>query len=221
MSNGAVERTAFASREEWLIARGNTIGGSDAACIIGANPWRTNRELWEIMKGNTQAEDISTKAAVAYGIKAEEHLRELFALDYPKIKVEYTENNLWVNKAVPFAHASLDGWLTDQNGRFGVLEIKTTTIQNQAQKAHWQGRIPQNYYAQILHYFLVTGFDFAILKAQIKYEMPETEPLLVTKHYRIERADVLPDIEYLREAEAAFYESLKTDTPPAIILPDI
>ena len=32
----------------------------------------------------------------------------------------------------------------------------------------WNDRIPDNYYIQCLHYLLATGWDFAILKAQLK-----------------------------------------------------
>jgi len=35
------------SREEWLKARHFGIGGSDAACIVGANKYKTNVQLWE------------------------------------------------------------------------------------------------------------------------------------------------------------------------------
>lgn len=207
------------SREEWLEAR-KGIGGSDAASIVGMNPWRDNVELWEEKTGRRQQEDISDRPAVKYGTEAEEHLRELFRLDNPQYKVEYIENNMWKNKDMPWAHASLDGWLTDQDGRKGILEIKTTTIQRGSQKEKWQDQIPQNYYIQILHYFLVTGFDFAILKAQLKFELNEGL-YIQTKQYKIERAEVEPDLDFLLEAEKEFAELIKQDKKPALILPEI
>lgn len=216
-----VTHKALKTREEWLQARGNTIGGSDAACIIGANPWRTNRELWEILKGRRTPQDISNNPAVKYGTDAEEHLRALFALDYPDTLVEYEENNIWENDEFPFAHASLDGWLTDADGRHGILEIKTSTINGAAQKAKWDGTIPMNYYTQILHYLLITEADFAILKAKLKFEIPTKEPLAIIRHYRIERAEVSDDLEFLAQEERRFAEILQGDTPPDLILPDI
>lgn len=207
------------SREEWLEAR-KGIGGSDAASIVGMNPWRDNVELWEIKTGRRQQEDISDKPAVKYGTKAEEHLRELFRLDNPQYKVDYIENNMWINKELPWAHASLDGWLTDQDGRKGILEIKTTTIQRGSQKEKWQDQIPQNYYIQLLHYFLVTGFDFAILKAQLKFELNEGL-YIQTKQYKIERAEVEPDLEILENSEKEFAALIKNDKRPALILPEI
>ena len=209
------------SREDWLRHRTSYIGGSDAACIVGENPWKTNQELWEEKTGRRKPEDISDKPAVKYGTLAEEHLRELFKLDYPQLRVEYVENNLWLNSEKPWAHASLDGWLTDEEGRLGILEIKTTTIQNAAQRAKWEEGIPQNYYCQLLHYMMVTGAAFAILKAKIRWEIPDAEPFAMIKHYRIERADVEADLEYLEEAEKEFARLIEEDKEPALILPEI
>ena len=115
-------------RDEWLKARSGRIGGSDASAIIGMNPYRTNIELWQIKTGQLIPEDISDKPYVKYGTEAEQHLRELFKLDYPEYQVMYEENNMWLNDKYPFAHASLDGWLVDQDGRRGVWECKTTNI---------------------------------------------------------------------------------------------
>ena len=214
-----VELTQLNSRDEWLKAR-KGIGGSDAASIVGMNPWRDNVELWEIKTGRREQEDISEKPAVKYGTEAEEHLRELFKLDYPHFNVNYVDNNMWKNTKMPWAHASLDGWLTDQNGRKGILEIKTTTIQRSSQKEKWQEQIPQNYYIQLLHYLLVTEFEFAILKAQLKFEI-ENDLFIQTKHYHIERQEVSEDLIFLKDAERDFAELIKKDKRPALILPEI
>lgn len=215
------EMVTYANREEWLLARQGYIGGSDAACIIGANPWKNNVTLWEEKRRLRIADDISDNPLVLYGIRAEEHLRELFRWDYPNMAVFYEENNLWWNDRYPFAHASLDGWLKDERGRYGILEIKTATISGPAQKAKWKDGIPQNYYIQLLHYLMVTEFDFAILKAQLKYELPDEELYIQTKHYRVERSVVEEDIQYLAEKEMEFAECLQNDTPPALLLPEI
>ena len=84
-------------RDEWLKARSGRIGGSDASAIIGMNPYRTNIELWQIKTGQLIPEDISDKPYVKYGTEAEQHLRELFKLDYPEYQVMYEENNMWLN----------------------------------------------------------------------------------------------------------------------------
>ena len=133
------------------------------------NPYKNNVELWEIKTGRAYADDISDKPYVIYGTKAEECLRELFKLDFPEYEMSYIDNNMWLNDKYPFAHASLDGWLIDKDGRRGIWECKTTNVLQAMQKEKWNERIPDNYYIQVLHYMMVTEFDFAILKAQLKY----------------------------------------------------
>lgn len=209
------------NRKDWLEHRRKRIGGSDAAAIIGLNPWRTNVELWEIKTGRKEQDDISQEPFVLYGTQAEKYLRELFKLDYPCYRVEYVEDNLWLNDLYPYAHASLDGLLTDEAGRKGILEIKTTNIQNHAMGEKWKDRVPDNYYVQLLHYMAVMEADFAILKAQLKYDYAGEEIFAMTKHYKIERADVQDDIEYLMQAEEEFSRYMAKDTPPPLILPTI
>lgn len=215
-----VEMIQLKDRAEWLEARKNRIGGSDAACIVGMNPYRSNVELWEIKTGQVEAEDISDKPYVKYGSEAEQHLRELFKLDFPQYKVSYVEDNMWLNDKYPFAHASLDGWLEDEQGRKGILEIKTTNILQSMQKEKWKNRIPDNYYIQVLHYLMVTEFDFAVLKSQLKYDY-DGDIMLTTKHYKIERDEVQDDIEYLQKAERRFFECIKEDRQPNLVLPVI
>lgn len=215
-----LEMKILSSREEWLEVRSHYIGGSDASAVIGLNPYKTNLELWQEKTGLVQPEDISDKPYVKYGTQAEMHLRGLFRLDFPEYQVDYIENNLWLNDKYPFAHASLDGWLTDQDGRQGILEIKTTNILQSMQKEKWNHQIPDNYYIQVLHYLMVTEFEFAVLKAQLKFDFGG-EILLHTKHYKIERSEVQEDIDYLARKEAEFWKCVKSNKKPALLLPEI
>lgn len=215
-----VEMKILSSREEWLGVRKYYIGGSDASAVLGMNPYKSNLELWQEKVGMVQPEDISDKPYVKYGHEAESLLRELFALDFPEYEVGYEENNIWFNDELPFAHASLDGWLTDQDGRNGILEIKTTNILQSMQKEKWDNQIPDNYYIQVLHYLMVTDFDFAVLKAQLKFDF-NGEILLHTKHYKIERSDALEDIEVLKSSEKEFWKYVQSRKRPALLLPEI
>ena len=215
-----VEMHQFVDRDEWLDFRKTLIGGSDAPSVLGRNPYKSNVELWLEKTGQYRPEDISDKPYVQYGIQAEKHLVDLFRLDYPEYKVETVPNNCWTNDRYPWGHAALDGWLTDRDGRKGVLEIKTTEILRSQQKESWKDRIPDNYYIQLLHYLLITEFDFAILKAQLKY-MFDGEVFLQTRHYRIEREEVEEEIQYLLAAEKKFAECLKKRKKPDLILPEI
>lgn len=212
-------RIQFDSMEEWLVNR-KGIGGSDASAVLGLNPYKTNQELWMEKKGQMSPMDISDKPYVKYGNDAEPLLRALFALDYPEYKVEYYDNNMIINKKYPWAHASLDGELIDPDGRRGILEIKTTNILQSMQWEKWDNQIPDNYYIQVLHYLLVTEYDFVVLKAQLK-RVRDGEVRLTTKHYHIEREEVLSDIKMLKEEEEAFWHSLQSGQKPGLLLPEI
>lgn len=215
-----VEMKILANHAEWLKNRKNGIGGSEISAVVGCNPYLNNVELWELKTGKRQAEDISEKPYVKYGTKSEEHLRELFKLDFPEYSVEYVENNSFRNNRFPWAQASLDGWLTDKEGRKGILEIKTTEILQSMQREKWKNQIPQNYYCQVLFYMAVLEADFAILKAQLKTVF-DGVPYLQTKHFKIEREEVQDDIDYLMDKGAEFWKYVKKGNKPPLILPDI
>lgn len=209
------------TREEWLQERKKGIGGSDAAAVLGLNPYMTNVDLWKIKTGRKEQEDISEKPFVKYGTEAEKHLIALFALDFPQYEVTHADNDLIRHPQYEFLHASLDGRLIEKaTGRRGILEIKTTNILQSMQNEKWNDAVPQNYFCQVLHYLNVTGFDFAILKAQLKTEW-QNEIRLTTRHYYFERKDFEEDIKVLQDAEIKFWQHVINDTDPNLILPTI
>lgn len=210
------------TREQWLKERRKGIGASEASAVLGLNPYMTNIELWQIKTGRIEPEDISQKPYVKYGIGSEPHLRALFALDFPQYEVSYRKYDLFRNSQYPFIFATLDGRLVEKaTGRKGVLEIKTTEILKSMQKENWKDKIPDNYYVQVLHQLLATGWDFVILKAQLKYDF-DGEVFLQTKHYRIERSEVEEDLEYLEEKEVKFWtKNVLGDKKPDLILPTL
>lgn len=211
----------FPTHEDWLKARGHTIGGSDASAIVGMNPYRTNEELWLEKTGQIVPTDISDKPYVKYGHDAEPLLRELFKLDFPQYDVFYEKNNLFLNDKYPWGHYSADGWLVEkETGRKGILEIKTTEILQSMQREKWNKRIPDNYYIQCLHGLLIMEADFVILKAQLKTVF-DGVPYLQVKHYPIERTEVESDLEYLAIEEARFARHMWDGTRPNLILPMI
>ena len=215
-----VTMNVLANHDEWLKHR-TKIGGSDASAILGKNPYKTNVELWKDKVFHLMPEDISDKPYVKYGTEAEKYLRELFKMDYPQYEMFYEENNMWTNDTYPFAHASLDGWLKDEAGRMGVWECKTTNILQSRQKEKWDHRLPENYYIQILHYLMVTEFEFVELKAQLKSVFSDGTVYLQTRHYHIERSDVEADIEYLADEERKFWTCVENMKAPPLVLPEI
>ena len=211
------------THEEWLQERKKGLGASDAGTIIGVNKWKSNVELWQEKIGLREPEDISYKSYVQYGHDAEPHLRALFALDHPELRVTYeSPYKMIFSDELPFIFATPDGELEElATGRKGGLEVKTTEIMNPRQWLEWKGRIPDQYFAQVCHQFLATGWDFIFLLAQIKWTNREGEKLKMIKEYPIERRDVLDSIEYLKPMEIDFWHHVKTKKEPGLILPTI
>lgn len=198
----------------------NGIGGSDASAVIGMNPYKTNIELFEEKIGRSIPKDISEKPYVIYGKKAEEHIRELFKLDYPEYQVVHHDFRILQSIEYPFIQASLDGELEDPNGRKGILEIKTTNILQSMQYEKWKDRIPDNYYIQVLHYLLVTGYEFVVLCAHLRSDWGADKRTTV-KHYFIERSEVQDDLDMLLREEIKFWKYVESGRKPPLILPEI
>lgn len=213
----------YKNREEWKSKRIKGIGGSDASTLIGMNPWKDNNTLWKEKKGLIVPDDISDKPFVQYGIKAEKYLRNLFALDFPQYDVQYRENATLQSTAYPWMLYSPDGLLYEkETGRKGILEIKTTSILQSMQKEKWKDGIPDNYYIQVLHGLLVTGFDFVVLKAQLKTEWNNNEIRIETKHYYFTREEKKEDLLWLLNKEKEQWEEYYVaDKEPPMLLPQI
>lgn len=212
---------AIKTREEWLEIRKSGLGASEVSAIVGMNPYMSNIELWEFKTGLKEPDDIGDKPYVQYGLQAEKYLRGLFALDFPQYKVGYKDFDLVRNKKYPFILATLDGRLIErETGRKGVLEIKTTEILKSMSRENWKDQIPENYYIQCLWQLLATGWEYNVLKAQLKTRFGD-EVYLQTKHYRIERKDVEEDLEYLQEEAIKFWEKVQKKERPDLLLPSI
>ena len=219
------------SHDEWLSVRSKRLGGSDAASVLGKNPWMTNVKLWELKTMRATQPDISDNPAVKFGTEAEPAIRQLFALDHPDLRVLYEPNNIWFNDRMPWAHASLDGWLKDEKDRLGVLEIKTATISSRAQRNKWfpsdentrnSQYLPIYYLLQTIHCMNVIEADFVWLRAYLRF-VYEDYSWVEIKDYNFERTDenIQAYSEMLIKAEADFWECVEANKEPPLILPEV
>lgn len=202
------------TREDWLANRGNHIGASEAGAILGVG-FISKVDLWKIKTGRTQPKDLSDNAAVAYGNRAEEPLRQLFMAKHPELVLTYRPYDFVYQSERPWLRATLDGELYDtETGQRGILEIKTATLQSKADWAKWNGRVPDGYYAQITHQLLATGFDFAVIFAELTGWDGNSQ----TRTYVFDRADVQGDLDYLLEEEEKFWKCVTEDKIPTVPL---
>ena len=211
------------SHEGWLLERQYGIGASDAASVLGMSKWKTNQQLWEEKVGLREPEDISDKPYVQYGHDAEPHIRALFALNHLELNVTYeSPYKIIRNDDHPFIFCTPDGELEEvSTGRRGGLEIKTTEIKSPAQWDEWNGRIPQQYYCQVIWQMIATGWEFVWLAALIKWYTKDGELRMNYREYPIERADVQEDIAHTMSKGIEFWRTIDTKTKPALKLPQI
>lgn len=191
--------TSGMSKEEWTRLRSATIGGSDAAAILGLNPYKSPYALWAEKTGKVIPEDISRKEAVRLGTDLEEYVAKRFTEATGK-KVR-RENYTVFRDDMPYAHANYDRLVV---GERAGLEIKTTNALHLSKFKN--GEFPANYYCQCCHYLLVSGMErwyLAVLVLGVELKV-----------FTIERDEA--ELEALKEAEARFWESVQTNTPPAI-----
>ena len=87
------------------------------------------------------------------------------------------------------------------------------------QKEKWKGSLPMNYYIQGLHGLNVTGFDFVVLKAQLK-TVYKNDIRIETKHYFFTREEKAADLKWLLSQEKEQWNKyyLGNIEPPTILL---
>jgi len=109
MSN--FKRLPYQDRDDWLRLRSHGVGGSDASCIIGQNPYKTNLRLWQEKMGLVEADDISDKPYVIYGTNAENPIRLIFEYDYKYLLKVSHSSEILLREDKPYIRGSLDGEL--------------------------------------------------------------------------------------------------------------
>lgn len=202
----------YPNRLEWLASRTQTLGASEVASAIGIG-FTSQLDLWKEKTNRRKREDLSDNKRVDYGTRAEEHIRELFAIqNQDRYSVEYHPYRVYFDNANPFLTATLDGELVrESDGKRGVWECKTAWISSKADLDKWSNNsIPQHYYCQVCEQLAVTGFDFVVLSAQLIFLDGNSE----IRHYVIERNEVEPDIEYIKKEAIKFWSCVQKDTPP-------
>lgn len=190
------------SHEEWEADRQQrkTIGGSDAAAVLGLSKYASPYSLWAQKTGMVVPEDISDKEAVRLGNDLEQYVAARWMEESGKKcrKDPY----IWTNTDYPFAHANLDRMVT---GERAFLECKTTSSYDILQRCR-AGDYPEMWYCQMLHYCMVTGFRKAYLG------------VLVFGHgfFCFELIPSEDEINALARAEADFFDHVMTLTAPPV-----
>ena len=189
--------TVGMSHEEWLEQRNKTIGGSDASAILGMNSYSSPYTVWAEKLGKLPPKEDNESMRIGRDLEA--YVAQRFTEKTGK-KLR-RENNILFNPKYPFAHANVDRMVI---GEDAGLECKTTSSLNLTKFKN--GEFPDNYYAQCVHYMMVTGCKRWYLAV-----------LVLGKgffDFTIERDE--EEIKALAKSEEAFWEYVKSKTPPAV-----
>ena len=197
--------------EEWHKLRQRAIGGSDAGTVLGLNQYKTVVDLWKEKISKELPENINNPA-MEFGSKSEEHIRSIWSLKNLKNVIKI--NGTLISRDYPFMAVNLDGYIQEDNG---LMEIKTTTIQNSSMLDKWKdGNIPDQYFTQCLHALAVTGADYIILFALLYFAAPFNNRVAEFREYKFIRSEVQEQIDYLIEEEGKFWDLVKKKEMPKL-----
>lgn len=184
-------------RKAWEELRNKGIGGSDAAVIVGKNPWKSPYTLWAEKTGKIELEDLSNNEFVEAGNRLEQTVAEWFC---DKTGKKVRRCGTLADEEVPYLMANVDRLIIGENAG---LECKTA---NAFKGKDWEGdEVPAAYILQCQWYMMITGAEKWYIAC-----------LIGGNHFvwkEVPRND--DDIKALREAAIAFWvNNVEANMPP-------
>lgn len=232
--------------DRWKLARKRGLGGSDAAKVLGLQPYGETRvSLWRYKTGREESK--VGNEATRYGSIIEPYIRQWLkarAQDTPAIWGGWRGLQDYPHQMhhpeYEWARANIDGNILDSSGTpVEGVEIKQSTHKYQGGRAGWVKPGVQAYhYPQVQHYMWVTGLQrwrYVYLHVPFDREMAR---LIADKHAKdvdeywlwmidkagLETVTVDRDDEYierLADAEREFWnEHIEPDVKPSEWLPE-
>jgi len=175
------------SHEDWLRHRQRGIGGSDAAAILGLLPWKTALEVY-YDKTAEEPVQIEENPRMRAGKKLENVIAEYFT-EETGLELR-RDNKIRIHQDYPFMLGDLDRIILPKNGEGpGVFEAKSTSG---FAAAAWELEIPLYFFAQVQHYFFVTGYqwgEIGILVDGWDFRHSPLEPALDYQKLMLERCE--------------------------------
>lgn len=193
-----IELNVEQGSQEWLDIRKTHITGTDAAIILGKNPWKTPYKLWSQKMGLVEPDKVNSKmlAGQKYEPVARARFEELIGNAYPP-----TVN---INPEEPWMMASTDGVSLS---RLEMIEIKCS---EKMFKSVDEGVIPDYYYPQVQHNLACTGAErchfIGYWKGEIDYITVERDE------------DYISDM--IEKERTFFFDHLAKNVPPPLLEKD-
>lgn len=141
----------FVSTAEWEHIRRYSIGGSEAATVLGLSHFQSRRSLFHEKKTvTTNVHDVGTQQIFDYGHAVEDYT--VAAVADTLGGKRYPEYRMFAHKKYPFITCNPDGILVFPDGHFALFEAKTAT---RWKLDDWRNDIPDYYVPQPRQYLEV------------------------------------------------------------------
>lgn len=179
---------------EWLQWRRSKITASNAAAIMGLDPYTTPLQLYNrILSG----EEVPDNHFMKHGRESEAEARGWLAMQTGKAYIPVCMESV----QYPWMGCSLDGWREHYDPPACEIKCPMKTIEQFAML----DEIPVPHFAQMQHQMCVAGIDKMYY---VTYSKQSQKGLILT----IKRDDLF--IKKLLEAEKAFWDRLGSFEPP-------
>ena len=191
-------KTLDMPREEWLVLRRKGIGGSDAAAILGLNPWKTPMDIWLEKTGEFLDDEEPVNEKMYWGNVLEDIVaREFMVRTGLKVR---RRNAILKHPKHPFMLANVDRLIVGQKAGLECKNIGHYSAE------HWEAGVPEYYHTQVQHYMAVTGLPVWYVAVLIGGQE--------FRYYKITRDNSF--IKELIAVESEFWSMVETRTPPPI-----
>ncbi len=147
--------------KEWLMARKDGIGGSDASVVMGKNPYRNIIEIYQ-SKTEDRLIQIEENESMIEGRKIEKYITTRYKEKYLKEGYNIIKCPFLVrSKAFPFMQATIDRLIINENNKI----VKGVEFKNPSeyQRKNWEEDVPEMYKPQCYHYSTVFGLNWEIV----------------------------------------------------------
>lgn len=157
----------FRSREEWLEYRGNGIGGSEAAAVLGVpGAFGSRLKIWALKTGRMPPEDVSGNERVKWGTRLERAILDGFAEETGRECHAWsdcvgTHTAVVRHPTAGWMFATPDGICQDAERGIGLIQVKTA---HAGKLAEWSDdEPPLPYIVQVQHEMACTGAKWCAL----------------------------------------------------------
>jgi len=186
---------------DWLEQRRLGIGGSDAATVLGLNPYKSRLQLY-LEKIGEYSEKVDNRF-VYWGSLHEDMVAQEF-MRQTGLKVR-RNNHILMNEEYPFMLGNIDRESIDNEGQHFVLECKTTNAWN---SKIWDGeKIPITTIIQVVHYLIITNYDYGYIAV-----------LIGGNDFRFKKIERDPELErmVINQENDFWVNNVEKRIPPAI-----